>query len=142
MKNVVVFGTFDNIHPGHEYFLEKAASHGKILTVIVARDSFVESFKNKTPIHNENKRLQMIQNHPLVNNAYLADKEIGTYSVIKDLKPDLICLGHDQTALEENLKNWLDANSMKVHIKRLSPYKREHYSSSLLNRLKDKLSHE
>ena len=142
MKNVLVFGTFDNIHPGHEFFLEAAAKHGNFLTVIVARDKFVERFKNKTPIHNETKRLQMIMNHPLVSKAYLADPEIGTYSVIKDIKPDIICLGHDQTALEENLRDWLKNNKMKAHIKRMPPYKREHYSSTLLNKLKGKLVHE
>ncbi len=142
MKNVLVFGTFDNIHPGHEYFLEKAAAHGNFMTVIVARDAFVEKFKNKTPIHNENKRLQMIMNHPLVSDAYLADKEIGTYSIIKEIHPDVICLGHDQTALEENLKSWMQKNKIKIHIKKLPPYKREHYSSTLLNKIKDKLVHE
>lgn len=142
MKNVLVFGTFDNIHPGHEFFLEEAAKHGKCLFVIVARDNFVNQFKNKTPLHNEMKRLQLIKNHPLVFDAYLADNEIGTYHVFDEVKPDVICLGHDQTALEDNLKAWLKEKHMKVHIKRLPSYKREHYSSTLLNKLKGKLVHE
>ena len=142
MKNVLVFGTFDNIHPGHEFFLESAAKLAKCLIVIVARDSFVEKYKHKTPLHNENRRLQMIKNHPFVFDAYLADEEIGSYGVIEQIKPDIICLGHDQTALEENLKQWLKEKHLKVHIKRLPPYKREHYSSTLLNRLRGKLVHE
>jgi FAD synthetase len=142
MKNVLVFGTFDNIHPGHEFFLETAAKQGKCLTVIVARDQFVRMNKNKKPLHDEKKRLQMIKNHPLVFDAYLADKNIGTYSILKRLEPDLICLGHDQTALEEDLREWLKKNHMKTHIKRLPAYKREHYSSTLLNRLKERIIHE
>jgi pantetheine-phosphate adenylyltransferase len=30
MKNVVVGGTFDSLHKGHRYFLEKAASFGSV----------------------------------------------------------------------------------------------------------------
>ena len=142
MKYVLVFGTFDNIHPGHEFFLEKAAKHGKCLIVIVARDKFVQGFKHKTPLHNESRRLQSIKNHPLVHDAFLADEEIGTYGILKEVQPDIICLGHDQTALEENLKQWLKEHHMKIHIKRLPPYKREHYSSTLLNKIKGKLIHE
>ena len=142
MRYVLVFGTFDHIHPGHEFFLEQAAKQGKCLIVVVARDRFVTQYKNKIPLHSETKRLGIIKNHPLVHDAFLADQEIGTYSVLKQAKPDLICLGHDQNALEENLKAWLKKNHMKIPIRRLPAFKREHYSSTILNRLKGKLIHE
>ena len=107
MKTVLVFGTFDALHPGHEYFLKKAYEHGKRLVVVVARDIFVESFKNKKPLHDEISRLHFIQNHPLVTEACLADTEIGTFSILNRIRPDVICLGHDQFELADSIREWM-----------------------------------
>ncbi|MCK5249408.1 MAG: adenylyltransferase/cytidyltransferase family protein, partial [Spirochaetaceae bacterium] len=39
MKTVLVFGTFDVIHPGHQWFLRNAARHGDRLVAVVSRDT-------------------------------------------------------------------------------------------------------
>lgn len=142
MKTSLVFGTFDNIHPGHEYFLKQAHSFGRRLVVVVARDSFVSSHKNKQPLHDEISRLHFIQQHPLVTEACLADEEIGTYSVLEKIRPDYIILGHDQDALAKNLEDWMERTGHRFHIKRTKPFQRHKYSSTLLNRIKGQLVHE
>lgn len=142
MKTSLVFGTFDSIHPGHEYFLQKAYDNGERLIVVVARDSFVFSFKNKNPLHDEITRLHFIQNHKLVTEACLADVEIGSFSVLNKIRPDNICLGHDQDALAESLQNWMKTSGKHYHIKRIKPFKRDKYSSTLLNRIKGQFIHE
>jgi len=139
MKTVLVFGTFDAIHPGHEYFLKKAYEYGTRLVVVVARDLFVESYKQKKPLHDERSRLHFIQNHPLVTEACLADAEIGTFSILNRIKPDIICLGHDQLDLAESLRNWMKSTNQHYKIKHLNPYKRDQYSSTIRNRLKSSL---
>ncbi|MDC7235706.1 MAG: adenylyltransferase/cytidyltransferase family protein [Spirochaetales bacterium] len=136
MKTSLVFGTFDAIHPGHEYFLEQAHHYGQRLVVVVARDRFVNSYKNKKPLHDEISRLHFIQKHKLVTEACLADEELGTFSVLDKIRPDYICLGHDQDALAESLKSWMSASGNHYHIKRIKPFERHKYSSTLLNRLK------
>ena len=44
-KKVMVFGTFDIFHKGHENFLKQAKKLGDCLTVVVARDETVLKFK-------------------------------------------------------------------------------------------------
>jgi len=142
MKTALVFGTFDAIHPGHEYFLQQAHNCGQRLVVVVARDSFVNSHKNKKPLHDEISRLHFIQNHDLVTEACLADEAIGSFSVLNRIRPDTICLGHDQDALEESLRQWMKASGKHYHIKRIKPFERHKYSSTLLNRIKGQFHHE
>ena len=47
MKTVMAFGTFDLMHPGHEYFLRQAKKRGDYLIAVIARDSTVKKLKGK-----------------------------------------------------------------------------------------------
>ena len=142
IKTVLVFGTFDALHPGHEYFLEQSAEQGDRLVVAVARDSFVKSFKNKNPLHNELSRLHFIQSHPLVSEACLADEVTGSFSILNKVRPYVICLGHDQNALGESLKNWMKESGHHYKIKVFKPYRRDKYSSTILNELRKTMHYE
>ncbi len=142
IKTVLVFGTFDALHPGHEYFLEKAATYGDRLVVVVARDSFVRSFKNKDPLHNEISRLHFIQSHPLVTEACLADEVTGSFSVLDRIRPTVICLGHDQDALGDSLNTWMANSGNHYKVKVLKPFRRDKYSSTLLNELRKTMHYE
>lgn len=46
-KKVMVFGTFDIFHKGHEFYFSKAKEYGEELIVIVARDETVLKIKKK-----------------------------------------------------------------------------------------------
>ena len=56
MKTVMVFGSFDLLHPGHLFFLKQAKKHGDKLVVVVALDRTIESVKQQTPKYNERVR--------------------------------------------------------------------------------------
>ena len=142
IKTVLVFGTFDALHPGHEYFLEKSSAQGNRLVVVVARDSFVQNFKNKKPLHNELSRLHFIQSHPLVSEACLADEITGSFSILNKIRPSVICLGHDQNALGDSLKAWMKRTGHHYSIKIFKPYRRDKYSSTLLNKLRKTMHYE
>ena len=142
LKTVLVFGTFDALHPGHEYFLEQSSAYGDRLVVVVARDSFVRSFKKKEPRHNELSRLHFIQSHPLVSEACLADEVTGSFTVLNRIRPTLICLGHDQNALEDSMRKWMKSSGQHYKIKVLKSYKREKYSSTLLNEIRNTMHYE
>ena len=114
MTQVLVFGVFDFFHPGHLGFLRMAAKYGDSLIVSVARDSFVHSYKKKTPVFNEDERLSRILSLPFVESAVLSDSAQGSYSVIKNFNPSVICFGHDQNKLEEHCENWLALNGKAV----------------------------
>ena len=138
MKTVLVFGTFDVIHPGHVYFLEQARARGDRLVASVARDSFVRMFKRREPVHDEHTRLESILETGLVDEARLSDEVQGTYSIVGDLHPDLVCMGHDQGALEANLRSWAANNDQTICVETLAALEPERYKSSILNTAKGK----
>lgn len=135
MKTVLVFGTFDILHPGHQWFLRNAARHGERLVAVVSRDDFVRSWKGSSPVRNQDSRIEALVSSGLVAQAVLADPEIRTYGVLEEIKPDVICLGHDQKALLDDLNSWLAGEiDWSPEIIQLPPWKRSRYSSTVRNR--------
>lgn len=106
-KLVLVFGTFDGLHPGHLFFLRSAKAQGTHLIVAVARDVHVKTLKDKRATTPETKRLAAIKRLAFVDEAYLCDEKLGTFVITTITKPDLIVLGHDQQALEKDLIRWM-----------------------------------
>ncbi len=134
MTTVLVFGTFDVIHPGHLWFLRQARSCGDRLIVSVARDSYVRRFKKRDPVRNERQRVDDVLATDPVDEAHLSDEEEGTYSAITRFHPDVICFGYDQHLLAENLRRWLEERGLDIELRRVEPYKPDRYKSSILNR--------
>lgn len=133
MKKVLVFGTFDGLHDGHLNFFKQAKEYGDYLMVVVGRDSTVLSVKKKLPKQNENKRLEAVQKAPYVDYARLGNEGVSKYEVIKETKPDIICLGYDQIFFVEKLADKIKEFGLNIEIKRLVAFKPEIYKSSLLN---------
>jgi FAD synthetase len=132
MKTVVIFGIFDGVHEGHRNFFAQAREFGDELVVIVGRDKIAEQWKNKTPRYSEHERLKLVQAEPLIDRAVLGDTELSMYSVLVRCKPDSICLGYDQTALEADLKTWLSRNTKSIELHMLKPYKPKTHHNSLM----------
>ena len=103
-KTVLVFGTFDGLHMGHEFFLNEAGKLGDELVVAVARDSHVRELKNKNPVHGEQERLQAVAKHPGVARAMLCDETLGSYDILEQVHPTLVAVGHDQQALRSDVE--------------------------------------
>ena len=132
MKRALVFGTFDSIHPGHKSFLKQAKRKGRWLIASIARDAFVKQAKGRKPVHSEQERLTYILETGLVNEAYLADEKIGTYTTVVRAHPDVICFGHDQRELQKDLEKWLKTQSLDIETCTLKAYKPERFKSSKL----------
>ncbi len=130
MKKVLVFGTFDILHPGHEYFLKQAKKHGYELIVVIARDLTVKQIKKLMPDNNELKRLKTIQKLDYVDKAVLGSMDMDKYKIIEDIKPDVICLGYDQTAFVNDLEAKLYERGLRPEIIRISAYKPDKHKSS------------
>ncbi len=134
MKTVLVFGTFDVIHPGHKYFLEQSAQYGERVVAVVARDEFVNRTKRKTPVHNQNERIEHIKKSGLVTDACLSDIVTGTFQVVAEIDPHIVCFGHDQIKLVESFRIWLKENKKDIEIIMIDSYKRDQYSSTVRNK--------
>lgn len=132
MKRALVFGSFDIIHRGHLNFLKQARRQGRWLIASVARDDFIKKTKHREPVHTEQERLTQVLETGIVREAYLSDQIQGTYSTVLRAKPDVICLGHDQDQLRENLVEWMQTNKLDIPIQIMKPYKRHRYKSSKL----------
>ena len=121
---VMVFGTFDIIHPAHVIFLDEArklGGEGGELFAVVALDSNVVKEKGKPPIFSAEERRFLVQSLKPVNQAHLGYED-DRLRIIEDLKPDLIALGYDQEVDENILKEELVRRGVDVDIVRLKRY--------------------
>jgi len=125
MKKVMVFGTFDLLHKGHEYFLKTARALGDYLVVVVGRDNNVEKFKASRPVDDENKRLSTVSSLEFVDEAILGRTDHDIDKILKERKPDIICLGYDQESF---------GIEKKMKIVRLKPYNETEFKSSILRK--------
>ncbi|MFT4307808.1 MAG: adenylyltransferase/cytidyltransferase family protein [Candidatus Woesearchaeota archaeon] len=128
---VLVFGTFDLLHPGHLSVFEQArALHDRVeLHAVVARDATVEVVKGLAPVDDENERVKNVAS--FVDRAHLGsfgDK----YVLIEQIRPDIIALGYDQTHFVDSLQSVLASRGFEPRIVRLKAYMPEIFKSSLL----------
>ena len=135
MKKVLIFGTFDGLHPGHLSLFEQAKDHGDYLIVVVARDKTVKKIKNRFPSRNEMERLGTLQKCKLINEARLG-YENNPYGIIREINPDVICLGYDQKTFTENLPKELEKMKLATKIYRMKPFQPEKYHSLIINEQK------
>ena len=133
MRKVLVFGTFDCLHLGHLNFLKQAKKHGDYLIVVIARDVTVKKIKNRSPFRNEKERLKEVRNYKLVDKVALGYKN-NPYKIIKEMNPDVICLGYDQKAFTKDLPKELRKKGLKIKIYRLKPYKPKKFHSMLITK--------
>lgn len=133
MKKVLVFGTFDPLHAGHEYLFSEAKKAGDYLIVIVAQDTTIRSEKKREPHMQEQDRVDAVRRIPFVDEVFLGDENPSQYSLLKKLRFDVIALGYDQRPHDEEVKNILRSiGKDDVEIVRLPAYKPEQYKSSLI----------
>lgn len=137
---VMVFGTFDYLHAGHENLFIQARNYGNYVIAILARDKTVKTIKGAAPDHNEKERLQNLIATGWANEAVLGNEKDKT-KVIRQYKPTVIALGYDQFAFTYNLEKLLIDLKMNTKIVRLKPYRPDMYKSSILkNQAHDKLT--
>ena len=133
MKKVLVFGTFDLFHPGHESFLKEAKSYGDELHVVIARDSTVKGVKGKHPAKKEGERMDVLKALEYVDEVVLGH-EGDKYAIIEEMKPDVICLGYDQDSFTKDLKKVLKERGLEPEIVRFDKgFKPEIHKSSKIS---------
>ena len=131
---IMVFGTFDMVHPGHEDLFRQARALAPEphLIVSVARDCNVERIKGKAPKRTQDERLAAVAASPLVDEAVLGDEE-GYVDHIVRVAPDIIALGYDQSGeYVEHLEHDLAAAGLTPRIVRLEAHEPHRYKTSKL----------
>lgn len=101
LMRVLIFGTFDHLHPGHKFVVQEAlkrACRGEVsgeAHVVIARDENVEHIKGRLPKQNEQERLQALQQAIPAAKVRLGDLE-DFLTPVREIQPDCILLGYDQ----------------------------------------------
>jgi len=113
-------GTFDLLHMGHIYYLKEAKKLGDELVVVIARDSTVRRLKHE-PVTPEDMRLNLIKELKMVDEALLGHED-DMYSVLKEIKPDIIALGYDQIHDEKKIEQELRKRKLAAKVVRLPKY--------------------
>jgi FAD synthetase len=133
---IMLFGTFDMIHPGHLHMFAQARKLAKkgtepCLVVSLARDANVKRIKGKAPKLNEKKRLKQMQAIAEVDKAVLGAMKDYISAIIK-VNPDVIALGYDQKAYVRGLRQALKAAGISPKIVRLKAHQPRKYKTHLL----------
>ncbi len=126
-KQVMIFGAFDIIHPGHLYFIKQAAKLGQV-TAVVARDKTIAKVKGKNPYFTEQQRKEKLQKLKILHQVILGS-ENDPYAVIKKVKPDIILLGPDQKIFVDKLELNIKKLGLKTKIKRANAWQRDIFQS-------------
>ena len=134
-KRIMVFGTFDGLHPGHINFLKQAKNlaRNSFLIVSIARDKNVLKIKGKYPDKNERERIKLVKKSKLADKVILSGLKNHIPHIVKE-RPDIIALGYDQRAYIRNLKKDLKNKGILVKITRLKPYRKKIYKNHLLKK--------
>ena len=126
-KTVLATGAFDLLHLGHVRFLEESKRRGgprARLVVVVARDRTVLERKGRRPILPENQRKELVASLRVVDRAILGHERLNMVGTLKEVKPDIICIGYDQKEIKASLVKILRKEKIKipvVEIPRLGP---------------------
>lgn len=129
----MVFGVFDLIHPGHLRFLREARSRGDRLIAVVARDRTARHQKGRIPTFNERERMEIVGALRWVDRVVLGDR-VGEWTIIRRIKPDILCVGYDQDPRHPALRHQLAALKKKPCIIHLPKFRDQRHKSSLIKK--------
>jgi len=121
---VLVFGTFDRLHPGHEFLLREAKKRGE-LTVVIARDTTVKQLKGREPVQGEKERCRAVQAVIPEANVLLGDQN-DFRKPLQEVRPDCVLLGYDQ-----KLPPGVSPDDLPGKVERLPAFEAGTYKSSL-----------
>lgn len=132
----MIAGTFDILHPGHIFLIDKAAELGEVY-VVVATDNNRKRFSGESPVVPEEQRLAVIKHIKNVTQARLGRKDNDTLKTVAEINPDIILLGPDQQHGIQELKHGLEKIGLgDIEVRRLETYYDKYplHSSSKIKR--------
>ena len=131
IKNVLTFGTFDLLHPWHEYYLNEAKKLGDFLVSVVARDQNVFKCKGRLPQNNETMRVQNLQKLWIADKVVLWDLK-NPYAVLDAYLPKFICFGYDQKSFNSWVSKYLDQIWLDAKLVTIWSFRPDVFKSSKL----------
>ncbi len=138
-------GVFDLLHLGHLRFLEESKKKGgprSRLVVVIARDNTVFRRKGKGPVIPEGQRRELVAALRVVDRAILGREEIDLLGILKEVKPDIVCVGYDQDEIRAAVKELIRKQGLPIRVIRIRRFGPIGFNSStkLKNRVAKALS--
>jgi FAD synthetase len=140
-KIVLATGVFDLLHLGHVRFLEESKRRGgpgARLVVVVASDRTVFRRKGRKPILPEHQRRELVASLRAVDRAILGHENLDMLGTIKEVKPDIICVGYDQQEIKKSAKSLLRREGLQIPIVQIPKFGPDGLNSS--TKVKDKIA--
>jgi FAD synthetase len=142
---VLATGVFDLLHLGHLRFLEESKRKGgprSRLVVVVARDKTVFRRKGKGPVIPEDQRRELVAALRVVDRAILGREEIDLLGILKEVKPDIVCVGYDQDEIRAAVTRLIRKQGLPIRVVRIRRFGPIGFTSSskLKNRVAKALS--
>ncbi|MBN2102275.1 MAG: adenylyltransferase/cytidyltransferase family protein [Candidatus Aenigmarchaeota archaeon] len=134
MKKVMVGGVFNAVHPGHEFFLNKALEHGDFLIVVIATDRTVMKKKGYL-LKKQEERKEAMERLDIASRVIIGDNE-NFFKVVAQEKPDVIVLGYDQTIDNDLRKKITDAG---IEIRKVGEKFKDYSTSEIARPKKGKI---
>ena len=134
-------GVFDLLHLGHLRFLEeskKKGGPGSKLVVVIARDKTVFRRKGNGPIVPEDQRRELVAALRVVDQAILGREEIDLLGILKEVKPDIVCVGYDQDAIRVAVTGLVRREELPVRVVRIRRFGPLGFNSS--SKLKSRIA--
>ena len=117
-KIVLAGGVFDIIHPGHIHTLNAAKALGDVLVVVIATEKTAKKMKNRSPLHNQELRRELVSCLSMVDIAIIGNEE-DIFETVKMVKPNIIVLGYDQLHQDKFIADGCKRINLDVEIVRL-----------------------
>jgi FAD synthetase len=118
-KIVLATGAFDLLHLGHVRFLEaskRRGGPGAKLIVVVARDKTVLNRKGQMPILPEDQRWELVGSLRVVDKAILGHTHLDLLGILREVRPDIICVGYDQKQIKASVEQLLRKEHLAVRV--------------------------
>ena len=134
-------GVFDLLHLGHLRFLEESKKTGgphSKLVVVVARDKTVRRRKGRGPIVPEDQRRELVAALRVVDRAILGREEIDLLGILKEVKPDIVCVGYDQDEIRAAVTRLVRREGLPVRVVRIRRFGPIGFNSS--SKLKSRIA--
>jgi cytidyltransferase-like protein len=113
-KAVLVGGCFDLIHFGHLRFLEESKKQGDFLIVALESDEFIKNKKQRSPVHQQEERAEILSNFNMVDLVVLlplfqtSDKY---FELVKTISPSIIAVTEGDSQIENKRKQAKEINA-------------------------------
>jgi FAD synthetase len=121
-KRVLAAGKFDILHLGHIAYLEQAkelAGEDGELVVVIALDKTIVRERGAPPVFPQEQRRKIVESLKFVDRAVVGIDTDDHTTIVSEIRPDIIALGHDQYTNVSSLEAHFVSAGLKTKIVRL-----------------------